>query len=250
MIIQEKLNKILETKAFDNQHKKYSDIPKDLPQPPFSLLLVGSKGAGKSNLILNLVYKSKPKKLYRNFFDKVYVFSPTWKLDPKMSRCKVPDEQIFEDPNSYREVIEEIVGIQGDSVEEIGKEDTEHILMIFSDVCGCKNVFTQGKGIMNKLAFNLRHYKISLIIDAQSLRQINSAFRNNLSAIILFSGITNRLELKKIYDEYLGSFTKEEQDKLIEYCFKEPYSFLYINLQKQEKDRYYHNFNQLTIRKE
>ena len=166
-----------------------------------------------------------------------------------MSRCKVPDEQIFEDPNSYREVIEEIVGIQGDSVEEVGKEDTEHILMIFSDVCGCKNVFTQGKGIMNKLAFNLRHYKISLIIDAQSLRQINSAFRNNLSAIILFSGITNRLELKKIYDEYLGSFTKEEQDKLIEYCFKEPYSFLYINLQKQEKDRYYRNFNNLTITK-
>ena len=70
MIIQEKLNKVLETKAFDNQHKKYSDIPKDFPQPPFSLLLVGSKGAGKSNLILNLVYKSKPKKLYRNFLTK------------------------------------------------------------------------------------------------------------------------------------------------------------------------------------
>jgi GTPase SAR1 family protein len=213
MIIEEKENKILATKAFDNQHKQYSDIPKDLPQPPFSLLLVGNKGSGKSNLILNLVYKSKPKKLYRNFFDKVYVFSPTWKLDPKMARTKVPDDQIFEDTDSYRQIIEEIIGIQGDAIEEDGKENADHILMIFSDVAGCKNVFTQGKGIMNKLAFNLRHYKISLIIDTQSLRQINSAFRNNLSAIILFSGITNRLELQKIYDEYLGQFNKQEQQQ-------------------------------------
>ena len=76
MIIQEKTNKILETKAFDNQHKKYSEIPKDLPQPPFSLLLVGPKGSGKSNLILNLVYKQKPKKLYRNFLIKCMCLVP------------------------------------------------------------------------------------------------------------------------------------------------------------------------------
>jgi GTPase SAR1 family protein len=250
MIIQEKLNKILETKAFDNQHKKYCEIPKDLPQPPFSLLLVGPKGSGKSNLILNLVYKSKPKKLYRNFFDKVYVFSPTWKLDPKMSRTKVPEEQIFEDPDTYREAIQEIVGIQQDKIEEEGKEATEHILMIFTDVAGSRNVFTQSKGVMNKLAFNLRHYKISLIIDTQSLRQINQAFRNNLSAVVLFSGISNRLEIQKIYDEFLGEFNKHEQQQLIDYCFDKPYDFLYINFQKYKLERFYHNFNQLTIRKE
>lgn len=250
MIIEEKENKILATKAFDNQHKKYSDIPKDLPQPPFSLLLVGPKGSGKSNLILNLVYKSKPKKLYRHFFDKVYVFSPTWKLDPKMAKTKVPDDQIFEDTDSYRQIIEEIIGIQSDKIEEEGKENTEHILMIFTDLAGQKNVFSQSKGIMNKLAFNLRHYKISLIIDTQSLRQINQAFRNNLSGVILFSGISNRLEIQKIYDEYLGEFNKKEQQQLIDYCFDKPFDFLYINYQKYKLDRFYHNFNKLTIRKE
>jgi hypothetical protein len=49
MIIEEKENKILATKAFDNQHKQYSDIPKYLPQPQFFLFLVGPKGSGKSN---------------------------------------------------------------------------------------------------------------------------------------------------------------------------------------------------------
>jgi hypothetical protein len=167
-----------------------------------------------------------------------------------MSKCKVPDDQIFEDTDSYRQIIEEIIGIQSDKIEEEGKENTEHILMIFTDLAGQKNVFSQSKGIMNKLAFNLRHYKISLIIDTQSLRQINQAFRNNLSGVILFSGISNRLEIQKIYDEYLGEFNKKEQQQLIEYCFDKPFDFLYINYQKYKLDRFYHNFNKLTIRKE
>ena len=235
MIIEEKENKIFATEAFDNQHKKYSDIPKDLPQPPFSLLLVGPKGSGKSNLILNLVYKVKPKKLYRHFFDKVYTFSPTWKLDPKMAKTKVPDDQNFEDTDSYRQIIKEQIGIQSDKIEEEGKENTEHILMIFTNLTGQKHVFSQSKEIMNKLAFNLR--------------QFNQAFGNNFSGVIMFSGISNRLEIQKIYDEYLGEFNKKEQHQLMDYCFDKPFDFLYINYKEYKLDRFYHNLNKLIITK-
>ena len=106
MQIKEEINTVLTTASFDKQHRKYSEIHPDLVQPSFSLLLVGPKGSGKSNLILRLLYgNKKPKKsknthhkFYRHFFDKVYVFSPSWKLDPKMARCKIPEEQIFEEP--------------------------------------------------------------------------------------------------------------------------------------------------------
>ena len=50
--------------------------------------------------------------------------------------------------------------------------------------------------------------------------------------------------------EYLGEFNKQEQQQLIDYCFDKPYDFLYINFQKYKMERFYHNFNQLTIRKE
>jgi len=257
MIITETTNEELTTAPFDNQHKREDSIHPDLPFPPMSLMLVGPKGSGKSNLILRLLYGNrKPKnatnnhhKMYRHFFDKVYIFSPSWKLDPKMARCKIPEEQIFEDPELYTQIIEEILGSQADDIEEEGKENTEHILLVFTDLAGQKGVFSNAKGIMNKLAFNLRHYRVSLIIDTQSLRQINSAFRGNLSGVVLFSGISNRLEIQKIYDEYLGEFTKEEQEQLIDHCFAKPYDFLYINFQKHGLGRYYHNFNPLKIKR-
>lgn len=257
MIITEETNPELTTKSFDNQHKRGDEIHPDLPHPPMSILLVGPKGSGKSNLILRLLYgNKKPKgaknshhKFYRHFFDKVYIFSPTWKLDPKMKRCKIPEAQIFEDSEMYPPIIEEILLGQAEDIEEEGKEESENILMVFTDLAGSKGVFSNAKGIMNKLAFNLRHYKVSLIIDTQSLRQINQAFRGNLSGCVLFSGISNRLEIQKIYDEFLGEFTKEEQAQLIEHCFAKPYDFLYINFQKHGMGRFYHNFNPLTITK-
>ena len=258
MKIEEKDNNPeLLTPPFDDQHKRTNQIHPDLPYPSMSLLLVGPKGSGKSNLILRLLYGNRKKKdakndyhkFYRHFFDKVYVFSPSWKLDPKMQRCRIPEEQIFEDPEYFPAIIEEILQGQAEDIEEEGKDDTEHILMVFTDLAGQKGVFSSAKGIMNKLAFNLRHYKVSLIIDTQSLRQINPAFRGNLSGVVLFSGISNRLEIQKIYDEYLGEFSKEEQEQLLQHCFTKPYDFMYINVQKHGLQRFYHNFNPLKISK-
>jgi GTPase SAR1 family protein len=257
MNITEKPNAELVTPPFDDQNKRGVEIHPDLPYPPMSLMLVGPKGSGKSNLILRLLYGNrKPKgatndfhKFYRHFFEKVYIFSPSWKLDPKMARCKIPEEQIFEDAELYPEIIAELLEGQAEDIEEEGKDETEHILMVFTDLAGAKGVFSSAKGIMNKLAFNLRHYKVSLIIDTQSLRQINPAFRGNLSGVVLFSGISNRLEIQKIYDEYLGEFTPDEQEALIDHCFQKPYDFLYINFQKHGLARFYHNFNPLKISK-
>jgi GTPase SAR1 family protein len=258
MIIEELETSELITPPFDDQHKRGNQIHPDLPYPSFSIMLCGPKGSGKSNLILRLIYGNrKPKnaknnfhKFYRHFFEKVYIFSPSWKLDPKMARCNIPDEQIFEEPEMYPSIIEEILKGQAESIEEESKEETEHILLIFTDLAGQKGVFNNAKGIMNKLAFNLRHYKVSLIIDTQSLKQINPAFRSNLSGVILFSGITNSKEIEKIHDEYLGEFTNQQQDQLVNHCFAKPYDFLYINFQKHGLDKYYHNFNHLRISKE
>ena len=247
----------LDVKAFDNQHqRKTEDIHPNLPYPPFSMMMIGSLGTGKSTLITRLIYGNrKPKgaknnhhKFYRHFFDKIYVFSPSWGLDPKCARCQIPDDQIFSEAELYDDVISEIVSQQRESIEENGKDDTEHVLMIFSDCAGKKNVFSNAKGVMMTLAFNLRHYKISTIIDTQSLRQINNAFRENMMGVFIFGGITNRLELKKIYDEYLGSLKKEEADKLLEYVFHDnKFNFLYLNLKNAIATRYHKNFNQLKL---
>ena len=62
MNITEETEPILEVKSFDNQMKGHRDLHPSLPQPPFSLCMVGPKGAGKSTVILRLIYgNQKPK---------------------------------------------------------------------------------------------------------------------------------------------------------------------------------------------
>jgi GTPase SAR1 family protein len=255
MKIEEEENTVLQVKAFDNQLKASSGIHPDLLQPPFTLLLVAPKGSGKSTAILRLIYGNKRAKgkktkdahhrMYRGFFDKVYVFSPTWQLDAKCDRCGIPDDQIFDDQSLYEETIAVIIAGQQADIEADGKEDAPSLLLIFSDLAGTK-LFSSKKGIMNKLAFNHRHYNISLIIDTQSLRQINTAFRENLSGIMLFSGISNRKEITKLTDEYLGKYTEKQALEILDYVFDDSaFNFLYINF--QQRGALFRNFNRITI---
>jgi hypothetical protein len=256
MKIDETTNEVLTIKPLDNQLRPSSKLHPDLLQPPFSLLVVSPKGSGKSTCIVRLLYGNRKKKgctektshhkFYRHHFDKVFVFSPTWRLDKdKTERCQIPPEQIFEDPSIYEEAITEILAGQEEDIREDGKAESDEVLLIFSDLAGTK-LFSKKKGIMNKLAFNHRHFGVSLVLDSQSLRQINGAFRENLSGIMFFAGINNRLELEKIYEEYLGRFTRKEAQQMLDYVFKDsPYNFLFINFQKRSK--MYKNFNPLQI---
>jgi GTPase SAR1 family protein len=258
MNIKEEDEPVLQIKPFDNQMKGSQEIHPSLPQPPFSLCLVGPKGSGKSSVIIRLLYGNrKPKnwnethkhyRFYRKFFTKIYIFSPTWRLDPTTTRCKIPEAEIFEDPVDYYVIVETIIGSQQDDIEEDGKDETDHILMVFSDLAGQKGVFGHAKGIFNTLAFNIRHYNISIVIDTQALRQINPAFRENFSGLILFAGITNRLEIEKIYHEYLGEYSKESANRILEFVWgNSPYNFLFINFQMTKTRRFFKNFNQLVI---
>lgn len=93
--------------------------------------------------------------IYRHYFNKVYVFSPTWELDDKTTRCRIPPGQIFEDSSTYEEVLTEIVEGQMEDIKEDGKRNADHILLIFSDLAGTK-LYSNAKGILNKIAFNHR----------------------------------------------------------------------------------------------
>ncbi len=242
-------------KSFDNQNKKDSSLHPNLLQHPFSLLLCAPKNSGKTNLLLRLLLGNrKPKgaqndyhKFYKHYFDKVYIFSPTWNNDEKTQKTGIPQEQVYEEPELYHKILHEILLGQDEEIEEEGKENADKILLVMDDLAGQKGVFSGAKGIMNRLAFNHRHANASIIITSQGLRQINSAFRDNFSAVIFFSGISNRLELNKIYEEYLGDFTKDEANELLEYIFDGRYNFLFINFQKGKESRYFKNFNQLKL---
>lgn len=252
MKIHETANDELTLKPFDNQLRPSKQLHPDLLQPPFTLMMVGPKGSSKTTTILRLIYGNKKRrgctncyhKFYRHFFDKIYVFSPTWSNDDKTARCKIPESQIFEDVDDYEEIIQEILDAQEEDIREDGKDDADNILLIFSDLAGTK-FYSNKKGILNKVAFNHRHYKVSVILDSQSLRQISAPFRNNLSGVMFFASISNRLEIKKILEEFIGQYDEKQARQILQYAFDGSlFNFLYLNFQKRTL---YKNFNRLTI---
>ena len=252
MIIEETENSALAVAAFDDQKKASAQLHPDLPQPPMTLLLVGSKGAGKSTAIIRFLYGNpKPKKaknkhhrFYRHYFDKIYVFSHTWQLDPKCKICKIPDAQMFEDPELYEETITVILDGQRDEIESGGRDDAPRILMIFSDLAG-SNLFSQKKGVMKRLAYNHRHYHVSLMIDSQGLREISPSFRGNLDGAMLFEG-SNQKEQTKFKEEYSGKYSDAQAEQILEYVFKDSkYNFLFANF--QQRGQLFRNFNKMAI---
>jgi hypothetical protein len=60
-------------------HNVHRDPPEGLPAKPFLGICYGSRGSGKTNAVLNLIFHYDRVK----FFDKIYFFSPTFRNDPK-----------------------------------------------------------------------------------------------------------------------------------------------------------------------
>ena len=54
-----------------------------LPKHEFSMLMIAPRGSGKTTLILNLITK-----MFKGYFHRIFVFSPTMAGDPKWEAAK------------------------------------------------------------------------------------------------------------------------------------------------------------------
>ena len=187
----------------------YLEINEFLPKIPFSLLNSGTRGAGKSVLTLNFL------EWYKDYFDKIFIFSPTIELDYK-----------------YKLTLEKL-----DIEFKVGTNvffDYDEILMIFDDIITLlpKN---KKKTIFNRLILNNRHYNISTIINSQSFKLLDSNFRKVASQIALFK-TDNTMELDNYIKELSGMLgggslaeARRRFFRAFRYATNEPHSFLFIN---------------------
>lgn len=225
----------------------YIYINDNLPKIPFSLLCAGARGAGKSVLTLSLL-----EKMY-SYFDEIIIFSPTISLDNKYQLLFKKLKLDFEvGKNVFYKYNEAILTKILSKVKKKNKfkkfKDKVKILMIFDDIISQipKNV---RKTKFNRLLFNNRHYNISLIINSQSLKLLDSNFRKNSSQIVLFKSF-NVLELKNYYEEFsalLGNTSSERRDnfmKIFNYATSDPHSFLYVNTHN-EPNIFFKNLDEL-----
>ncbi len=201
-----------------NIEDNYGDkIPEPFMKPPFCGAIVGGVKSGKSNVVINLLYRVYNTKI----FDKIYFISPNVYNDSVFDTNISIDEDIIKIDKGIEDIdliVETIVELQ----KGVDKKDRKHILIVMDDCLG----FIKPQRYITNFCTRYRQLKVSMIFLMQALKGIPSVIRANLSWMLYFRSY-NKTELKKFFDEYSHV---EHIEKFYEQATNEKYSFLFINL--------------------
>lgn len=218
-------NKDLKVEPVIKVKDDYAPPPhENLLELPFSMLFIAPKGSGKTTTIHKLLV------WYKNYFDQIFIFSPTIDIDYKwnqlIDKLKIPPENCISKITTRK-----VNGIMN-SIKDYnnGRKNKDKIkaLMIFDDCAESMRTYGKKQHYLNKLAFNHRHYNISHIIVSQSFKKLEPGIRSNATGIVLYN-TDNLAERMKIIEELAGNIGKRKFEKLWFDCVREKYGFLYIN---------------------
>jgi hypothetical protein len=212
-----------------------------LPKFPFSLMLSGSSGSGKTNTLLNILTK---KNLYGGYFHFILVYSPTaGKYDDSYKILNLPDENFIEDfgPESLEHLIEsrkKLIDEKG--IEWVGKNS--RVLIILDDVIA-NRAFLESQTALTLFAL-LRHYLCAIVVMTQSYTKLPRALRLNCNACAIFP--TTQSEIEILLNEITpAGIKKRDFEKVIDFATQDKYSFLWINRHADRDKQVRKNLDQI-----
>lgn len=212
-----------------------------LPKFPFSMMISGRSGSGKTNVLLNILTKDN---MYNKYFHYTVVYSPTaGKYDDMYKILKLPEENFKNDfsPEDLNNLIESRKNlIDKKGIEWVVKNS--RVLIILDDVIANRDFLNSPEAL--KMFSLLRHYQVSIIVLMQSYNKLPRALRINSNATIVFPSTQSEVEV--LLDEITPSgLSKKQFTKVIEYCTDGRYDFLYINNHAEPDKRIRKNFDEV-----
>lgn len=246
------------------------------PKLSFSLMLSGSKNAGKSSVLLNMLLN---KDMLAGKFNRIIWVSPTAALDNKLDILKntngilkintelnklLQKKTIVSYPGNTdidysthltddsfistvsTKMLEELITEQKLIIKKYGKQIANNVLIVFDDIASETKFWKSN--VTQKMIFNSRHYKLSTIYTTQSYHAIPKPIRLNNSYLILFD-TANRKELDTIYSENNGNLTFKEFYEMFRNVVNVPFNFLSISYQNAGEFRYIRNFEEFIFSK-
>lgn len=205
------------------------------PPHPHMIGFSAPPGSGKTNVIINLLTNPLA---FKKFFHKVFAIIPTFYNDPKWKSVNIPEDQVMTEFNSGQ-----FVSILEDHNKAEGDGQNHRLLFIFDDAIANRELFNNNKdSILNKLAFNRRHWNASVWIVTQSYKMVPRNIRTNMSAWVFFA-TGNSSEKERIFEEMQGLIPDEAMEWIWDDATSEPYSFLFINcMHPERRARYWKRF--------
>ncbi len=192
------------------------------------ILSIGTKGSGKTHLLLNFLRYA----IMNNYYDQYIMVLPMFELEENNSynfiNAKDKNMFIFD---SYNEVI------TADLIKQQTKDikNKKKVLFIIDDASG-EDVFRIDDSLRH-LITSIRHFNVALWMCVHSASGILSPFIRQQTDILFLSKITNYKLLKNIYEEFLSLMDdyvgvdghKNFVDKVIK-LHKEKYQVIYMNI--------------------
>jgi GTPase SAR1 family protein len=249
-ILKNKLSKIPAIKSNVDDTADLPYIPiNPLPCKSFMLYIIGSPGSGKTSTMMSLLSSHPTKKkpdtncYYWKFFDNIFLISGSLSTLPTNFTKLLPEDKQF---NQFSdELVENIV-------ENLYEGDNENSLLILDDVI--KDL--KRSKIMSKICLNRRHCThnsekenqsgLSIFIISQKYTLLPLEYRNATSDFIIFK-TSNFTELKRIKEELCTDLTDDEFNSITKSAWKNKYSFLYIKINENKKNKYYSVFDKIIF---
>lgn len=195
-----------------DEKKKHKNINGLSPQWPFRLIIVGSTGSGKTNLLLNLLYK------YLHY-------------DTLTVIARHVDNEQYTDLREMMESLEDVDSDSyffADSLDQTPQLNTfdkkKQNLVVFDDICSEKD-----QSMVNRYFISGRHSNVSSIYLSQGFHAIPKLARLQASMVVIFKG-ANAPDKIALWKDYCSEMTFKEFDTVYHNCTDKEHAFMVIDL--------------------
>ena len=223
------------------------------PRIPFSQIVVGPSGSGKSILLQNMILD-----IYRGCFQRVFIFSASIHVDSvwhpvkdyieKELKVDTKKEKVYFD-EFHKEDLEEIL----DQQYKISQYQKDHkfkklfaTLVVVDDFVDQVS-FSKHNSMLNALYIRGRHFGVNVVSSSQKFNSLSTIIRVNSRQLYFFK-MRNYKEIQTMVEELSALLIKKNllvDDKNVhnakntllesyEKATEEKYSFLFVNLMESD----------------
>ena len=225
-------------KQFETKQSKYDQVQK----LPVRGILLGPSGAGKGVLLQNMILD-----IYRDCFERVYIFSPsinvdhTWLpvksyLDNKITLSEDEPPLYYDtyDPESLQAIID----TQRKIVEHQKNKRSNKLfsILIIVDDFADDPSFSRNSKLLHSLYVRGRHSMISTLVSTQKFAALSPLIRVNADSLYVFR-LRNYQDLAMFLEEVSAIVDKRTLLQMYRKATDESFGFLFVKLNARDKKK-------------
>lgn len=230
-----------------NLVKMGCDVPltkREIKEPflnkSFFYIIVGPPASGKSTFLFQmLTTRGKDKIYYRVFKNILYACPPNSRGTVSNNPLNdLESEMIFD---KLSEDVRLRVIANKEQYDKTPDKNYNQLLIIDDCTASLKNNDVQK--MLEELAFNRRHLKLSIILLTQYLVSIPACIRSQVSCAIVFKPANDK-DLIKLKEEFVN-MSSEDFRLLCKFVFENKHQYLFIN---RENNALYKNLRRIILK--